>query len=368
MTEREQQILALLKQDPLIAQQSLADQLGISRSAVAGHIMNLTNKGVIRGKGYILAKDRFAVVVGGTNMDILGRPTSSFQAGDSNPGSVSCSPGGVGRNIAENLARIGSDTRLISAIGKDTYGQMIMQQSQMAGVDMKATLQLSDASTSTYLSVLDGDGDMHVAINDMAILERLNADMLKHHAELLRRAELIIIDTNLSQDALEYILSNFADKPIFVDTVSCAKASKLKPFLSAIHTLKPNIKEAQQLSGIQIESNDQLPKLANWFHAQGVKRVFLSLGSEGVFYSDSTAEQNTEQALIPAIPVAMTNANGAGDAFLAGLAHSFLQQWSIEHSTHFAMAAAVVALSHLATINPNMSETSVNRVLKESVC
>ncbi len=368
MTEREQQILALLKQDPLIAQQSIAEQLGISRSAVAGHIMNLTNKGVIRGKGYILAQNKFAVVIGGTNMDILGRPSGRFQAGDSNPGSVSCSPGGVGRNIAENLARIGSDTRLISAIGKDTYGQMIMQHSQMAGVDMKAMLQLSDAATSTYLSVLDGEGDMHVAINDMAILERLNAEMLKHHAELLRRAELIILDTNLSEDALEYLLSNFADKPIFVDTVSCAKAGKLKPYLSAIHTLKPNLKEAQQLSGINVESHDQLPQLANWFHEQGVKRVFLSMGSQGVFYSDASQPQSVEQALVPAIPVAMTNANGAGDAFLAGLAHSFLKQWPVEQSTHFAMAAAVVALSHLATINPNMSETSVNRVLKESVC
>ena len=178
MTERELEILALLKQDPLIAQQNLADQLGISRSAVAGHIMNLTNKGVIRGKGYILAESRYAVVIGGANMDILGRPLNSLQVGDSNPGSVTCSPGGVGRNIAENLARLGSQTRLISAIGKDTYGQMIMNQCQQAGIDMKGCLQLNDANTSTYLSVLDGDSDMHVAINDMAILERLSVEVL----------------------------------------------------------------------------------------------------------------------------------------------------------------------------------------------
>ncbi len=361
MTERELQILALLKQDPQIAQQAIADQLGISRSSVAGHIMNLTNKGVILGKGYILAPDRYTVVIGGANMDILGQPFGSLQTGDSNPGAVSCSPGGVGRNIAENLARMGSDTRLISAIGKDTYGQMILQHNRQAGIDSQACLELNDANTSTYLSVLDGNGDMHVAIADMAIIERLGVDVLKARADMLRRAELLVVDANLSEEALEYLLSNFTDKPIFVDTVSCAKARKLKPYLSGIHTLKPNLKEAQQLSGITIKDNTELPKLADWFHEQGVQRVFLSLGSEGVFYSD----QN-EQAFVPAIPVSMVNANGAGDAFLAGLAHSWIQQWPTLQSTKFAMAAAVVALSHIATINPNMSEVTINRILKES--
>ena len=363
MTERELQILALLKQDPLIAQQSLAEQLGISRSAVAGHIMNLTNKGVIKGKGYILAESRYAMVIGGANMDILGRPFEPLQIGDSNPGTVTCSPGGVGRNIAENLARLGTDTHLISAIGKDTYGQMILAQCQQAGIDMKATIQLTDACTSTYLSVLDGDNDMHVAINDMAILERLSADILKRHEEVIRRADLIVVDANLSSESLQYLLSNFADRPIFVDTVSCAKAKKIRPFLSSIHTLKPNLKEAEQLSGITIKAVSELPNLANWFHDQGVQRIFLSLGCDGVFYSDQG-----EQGLIPALPANMVNANGAGDAFLAGLAHGWIQKWSTEQSTQFAMGAAVVALSHLATINPNMSEISVKRMIKESIC
>ena len=192
---------------------------------------------------------------------------------------------------------MGSDTRLISAIGKDTYGQMILQNCRQAGIDSQACLVLSDATTSTYLSVLDSNGDMHVAIADMAIIERLGVDVLKAHEDMLRRAELLVVDVNLSEEALEYLLSNFTDKPIFVDTVSCAKAHKIKPYLNAIHTLKPNLKEAQQLSGISIQDNTELPKLANWFHDQGVQRVFLSLGSDGVFFSDQH-----EQAFGPGNP------------------------------------------------------------------
>lgn len=360
MTKRELEILALLKQDPLIPQQEIADKLGISRSAAAGHIMKLTNKGIIRGKGYILAEARYVVVIGAANMDILGQPAGELRIGDSNPGSVSCSPGGVGRNIAENLARLGTDTRLITAVGKDTYGQDIIGHCQRAGIDMKHTLQLVDSVTSTYLSMLDGDGDMHVAINDMAILERLSVDVLKAQQAMLERADLIVVDANLSQTALAYILSNYSNTPIFVDPVSCAKAVKLKPYLNAIHTLKPNLKEAEQLSGIKIDDHSQLPKMANWFHEQGVERIFLSLGIDGVFYSDKQGQE-----LVPAIPVSMVNANGAGDAFLAGLAHGFIQEWSTRQSTDFAMAAAVVALSDIATINPNMSEISVNRIVSE---
>ena len=360
MTKRELEILALLKQDPLIPQKNIGDKLGISRSAVAGHIMKLTDKGIIRGKGYILAEARYVVVIGAANMDILGRPASLLRIGDSNPGSVSCSPGGVGRNIAENLARLDTDTRLITAVGKDTYGQDIIDHCQRAGIDMKHTLQLIDSVTSTYLSVLNDDGDMHVAINDMAILERLSVDVLKSKQAMLERADLIVVDANLSQSSLAYILSNYSNIPLFVDPVSCIKAIKLKPYLNAIHTLKPNLKEAEHLSGMKIDNYDQLPKMANWFHEQGVKRIFLSLGVDGVFYSDKQ-----EQAMIPAIPVSMVNANGAGDAFLAGLAHGFIQDWPARKSTEFAMAAAVVALSDIATINPNMSEISVNRIISE---
>ena len=72
-TQREQQILDIVQQNPLIAQQTLADQLGISRSAVAVHLMNLMQKGEILGKGYVIAPKKQVLVIGGANMDISGK-------------------------------------------------------------------------------------------------------------------------------------------------------------------------------------------------------------------------------------------------------------------------------------------------------
>ncbi|MDF1759775.1 MAG: carbohydrate kinase family protein [Coxiellaceae bacterium] len=305
----------------------------------------------------------YAVVIGGSNIDILGEPSQDFVVGDSNPGRVSCSAGGVGRNIAENLARLGSCTRLISVVGKDAYGDLVLQQSQAAGIDVTQVSQIENASTSTYLSVLNAERDMHVSIADMSILEKIDDQALSHHEALLNRAAIIVIDTNLSDSALGYVLQNYAHQPIFVDTVSSAKTKKLKPYLSGIHTLKPNLLEAEILSSIKCEHDSDLSRIADWFHQQGVKRVFITLGERGVYYSDQQ-----QQELLPAAKVTMINANGAGDAFIAALAHGWLQQWNARKSAKFAMAAASIALSHVATINPDMSEVIVSKKLKEALC
>ena len=130
MTEREQEILALLRQDPMIAQQELADRLGISRSALASHISSLMRQGYVKGRDYLLREGPYAVVIGGANMDICGCSHDNLRIGDSNPGKVRTSAGGVGRNIAENLARLGTDTRLLSAVGNDQYGHHLLEVSQ----------------------------------------------------------------------------------------------------------------------------------------------------------------------------------------------------------------------------------------------
>lgn len=119
MNDREKQILKILRRNPLIQQNEIADILQISRSRVAAHIMDLMRKGLIKGKGYILTEQDYCVVVGAINMDIRGMADIRYPQAASHPGSVHCSAGGVGRNIAHNLALLGRDVHLISAIGND---------------------------------------------------------------------------------------------------------------------------------------------------------------------------------------------------------------------------------------------------------
>ena len=359
VTEREQQVLALIHENPLISQIEIAEKLRISRSAVAGHIMRLVAKGVIKGRGYVISDKPFIAVVGGANLDICGVPAGKLRMRDSNPGSVNASPGGVARNIAENLARLGADCRLIAAVGKDNHGDLLLEQGQAAGIDMRYMLRLDAAQTSTYVSVLDNTGDMLVAINDMSIMDEIRPERLQVHEPMLRQASLVIADTNLSADALAYLSGSFIEQPLLIDTVSAAKANRIKPYLDSVHTLKASHIEAEALSGIDAPTKKQLPRIVNWFHDRGVARVFVTLGAEGVFYSDGR-EQGLEKAGAPSNGVA--NASGAGDAFVAGIAYSWLKQWPLTKTVRFATSAANVALAHRSTINPGMSTAAVNRL------
>jgi len=361
MTSREQQVLSLIREDPMLPQQAIATRLGVSRSAVAGHIMNLTNKGLIKGRSYVLSDTPFVTVIGGANIDIHGRSNRKLRHQDSNPGTVHTSAGGVARNVAENLARLGVDTRLISAIGTDSHGQMLMRLSRDAGINMRYVHEIASAPTSTYLSVLDDTGDMLVGINDMSIIDRLTVELLRPQQAMLSESTLIIIDANLPDDTLAWLTRTVATATIFADTVSTSKAPRLKPYLSSIHTLKTGTIEVEALTGMEAKSETQLRKLAGWLHEQGVKRVYVTRGGRSVFYSTGNAQGFKD---LPGTKREVHNAGGAGDAFLAGLAYAWLQSWPLDESLRFALATADVTLSHPDTSSPALSMSAVNRVME----
>jgi pseudouridine kinase len=200
---------------------------------------------------------------------------------------------------------------------------------------------------------------MHIAINDMAIIEKLGPERLRDQETMLRQAALIILDTNLRDDALAWLTETLAGKTIFVDTVSTVKAKKIRPYLAAIHTLKASLIEAEALSGMKARTQAERRKLAAWTHEKGVTRLFITLGKGGVFYSTSDA-QGVEK--LQRENKTLENAGGAGDAFVGGLAYAWLKDWSLMKSVRFALAAAEVTLSDSASSSPAVSLTAVNRV------
>lgn len=345
----------------MLPQQAIATQLGISRSAVAGHIMNLTRKGAIKGRGYVFSDAPFVTVIGGANIDIHGRSNKALRGKDSNPGTVNTSAGGVARNIAENLARLGVDSRLISAVGSDHHGQMLMRLCRDAGIDMQYVQEIESVPTSTYLSVLDDKGDMQLAVSDMSIIDHLGVERLQLLKAALGQSSLMILDTNLADDALAWLTHTFIDKTIFVDAVSSSKALRIKPYLQFIHTLKLSTIEAEALTGNEARTQTQLRKIAKQLHSQGVERVFVTRGNKGVFFSDGNAQgiQKLQRGKRD-----VHNTGGAGDAFLAGLAYAWLEDWPLDESVSFALAAADITLSHPATTSPALSLAAINHTVE----
>ncbi|MGL4731844.1 MAG: PfkB family carbohydrate kinase [Clostridium sp.] len=361
MTKREEEILNLIKKNPLISQNELSDALGITRSSVAVHITNLIKKGYIKGKGYIVNDGDFVVVIGGANVDIVGIAKKNLIYKDSNIGNIKMSLGGVGRNIAENLVRLGINTKLITAVGDDIYGTKIVNECRDLGIDLENSLKLKGYRSSVYMSVLDSKNDMHVAISEMDILENMSIEFIKQNKNIIESSKIAVIDTNIPKDVIEYIVNNCKDTKFFLDTVSTEKSKKIKDIIGKFHTIKPNKYEAEILSDMKIEDNEDLKKVSKFFIDKGVKRVFISLGEKGTYYND---EEGNER-FVESKKVDVKNANGAGDAFVSGLVYSYLRDYSIEDTIEFAMGCSCMALTHEDTINPNINVESVSSIIEK---
>lgn len=360
MTDREQEILKMLKENPMISQEALADKLNLQRSSVAVHISNLIKKGKIKGKGYILSEDPYAVVIGGCNMDILGKSLMPLKRKDSNIGRVNTTSGGVGRNIAENLARLGIHVKMISAVGKDTFGEIILNELSELEIDISGVKICEGFSTSTYLAVSDETGDMEIAISHMDIVDEITIDYINQRGYIIQNAEVVVLDANLTKDVIEYILQRYGDKKIFVDTVSTAKASKFHKYLDRIYFIKPNIYEARLLVGSDEDLDEE--ELVKRLASAGVKKAIISLGEKGSVgcFDKEIINMKTPKA----IPV---NTTGAGDAFMAGIVYSEMKSMSFVEAIKFATMCSAHNVEQIDTVSKALNEKLIIKLIKEKM-
>lgn len=358
MTQREQQILGLLEENPMISQQELAEKLGITRSSVAVHISNLQKKGHIAGKGYVLRKKAYAVVVGGVNVDIGGCSFGKLVEADSNPGSVQVSLGGVGRNIAHNMSLMGLDVRMLTAIGEDLHGQEVAASCASLGIDLNHALRLHDAPTSTYLYIADSQGEMALAVSDMRICERITPAYLHSKLSLLENARVVVADANIPAESLAFLAEN-CTVPIFCDPVSTTKAERLLPVLDKIHTLKPNRMEAALLAGVPVETKAQVEQAAEVLLQRGVKQVFISCGGDGIY-----AASKEERLWQPILPGQAVNTTGCGDSAMAAIVWSFLEDANLKDTALAAVAAGAITMESAQTINPGMCAEALKTRMK----
>jgi pseudouridine kinase len=299
-------------------------------------------------------------IIGGANVDIIGIPEGSFTPRDSNPGRVSISCGGVGRNIAENLSHLGITTSFITALGDDLNGELILNQSAISGINMEGSIIISNHSTSVYLAILDENRDMLSAVSHMDIYEKMTPVHLEKQRGIIDSCDLCLLDTNLPKYIIEYILESFTPGAFMLDTVSSSKALRASQVLGHFHTIKPNRVEAEALWGKPIRSMEEAFEACRFFISLGIRQVFITLGQNGVCFSNGSIYGHF---ISPPSPIA--NATGAGDAFSAALAYCYLKGYTLENAARFASAAATITLAYEKTICPNLCVDSINRIIKE---
>lgn len=362
LTQREKEILRLIKKNPMISQEELAKMLGISRSAVAGHIANLMKKGFILGRGYVVRDLKGVTVIGGANIDIKGKPYKELKQHTSNPGYINIAPGGVGRNIAHNLAQLNVPVTFLSVVGNDDEGRRLLEETRQAGVNVEQVVISNTRRTGIYLAILNAIGDMDIALSGMDILEELNIQYLESKTEVIKNSEIVVFDANIPEESIRYIteLCYNNNIPVVVEPVSIDKAKKLKNVLDKIDYITPNKEELESITEINILNDEDMKKAVKYLRDKGIKNVIVTLGERGVYVSSEELEK-----FIEPYQTEIVDATGAGDALTAGLVYGIFNGYSLEVSAKLGLAAASLTISSPYTVNPFLNENQLKNIVKE---
>ncbi|MFA6299689.1 MAG: carbohydrate kinase family protein [Nocardioides sp.] len=284
------------------------------------------------------------VVVGGANLDLKARTTAAVVPGTSNPGTLATSPGGVGRNIAENLARLGTPTVLVAAVGSDRFGDDLLDATAQAGVDV-SHVRTSPGATGTYLAVLEPTGELAVGVADMAATATLAPEHLD--PRLFAGADLVVLDGNLRADTLTaaWALAAAAGVRVVLDPVSVPKAGVVAPLLGQrpLWCVTPNIAELAALGGSVAD-----------LQRRGVELVWVRRGPGGSLLSGP--EGDVELATISGDVVDVT---GAGDAMLAAFCHAVLGGASPAEAATYGHAAAALTVASPQTVRSDLTDELV---------
>lgn len=287
------------------------------------------------------------VIIGGTNIDLLAQSNEEIVLKDSNPGRIVKSYGGVARNIAENLARLGCQPTLITVLGKDAIDFLDFAKS----IKLKLIYQESEL-TPTYLAVHDKNGQLIVSIAAMEAMEKFSPAFIKKHYDEINHADMIILDANLSAATIDYIFNTF-DKPIYVDLISSAKANKFYQHLSKIHTIKINSLEGRKITG-----HSDPVQIGQVLLNKGIKSIYLTIGKDGAYHFDSEHTHFYQKPLSKVVK----NDTGAGDAFYAGAIYAEMMGYDpLKAGTMMAH----MSLQSDQTVNKSVTAAKLYSMIKE---
>ncbi|RWZ51356.1 winged helix-turn-helix transcriptional regulator [Halobacillus fulvus] len=363
MTDRERQVYKEITKNPYVSQQRLSELLDLSRSTVANLISSLVQKNILLGRAYVLNDSRQVVCIGGANVD------RKFYSRDlklktSNPSQSSYTAGGVARNIAENLGRLGLHSSLVTAAGRDADWSII--ESASSGVmNLDAVLQLPHASTGTYTAILDQEGDLFVALADMDVFEAIRPELILKNDRKLKHAECVIADLNCPKDSLELLIrkSRAYNTPLAFVTVSVPKMSRLPENLQGLTWLMTNVEETEAYFGCAIETREDWEEAVLKWQRLGIEHVTMTSGDQGVLVGHPDGITFFPSPVIENIK----DVTGAGDAFSSGVLYAWLESSSLEECIKAGLKNASLCIQSNDTVRKDLTPQFLNEEMEEYI-
>lgn len=288
-------------------------------------------------------------VIGGANVDLSATLSDAFIAADSNPGHIEVGYGGVARNIAHNLALLGTKAQLLTIFGGDLFGGLLHDYCKQQGIDIHLSEKITPLRSGLYLCINNHGGEMIAAVADTESIREITPEWLAKRIGEINQSDFIVMDTNISEDSIRYLMEN-STAPLFIDGVSTTKAHRVvnalrKCKLPYLHTLKLNLKEA-----LAVTETATYSEAAQRLLDMGVAHVYLTLGGEGVYCRNAA-----EEWLFPALPGEIVNTTGAGDAFLAGVVFAHAKGIGFPQTAQYGLMAARATLLSPKAVNPDIA-------------
>ncbi|HCT7974311.1 TPA: winged helix-turn-helix transcriptional regulator [Staphylococcus aureus] len=353
MSDSEKEILKRIKDNPFISQRELAEAIGLSRPSVANIISGLIQKEYVMGKAYVLNEDYPIVCIGAGNVDRKFYVHKDLVAETSNPVTSTRSIGGVARNIAENLGRLGETVAFLSASGQDSEWEMIKRLSTPF-MNLDHVQQFENASTGSYTALISKEGDMTYGLADMEVFDYITPEFLIKRSHLLKKAKCIIVDLNLGKEALNFLCAYTTKHQIklVITTVSSPKMKNMPDSLHAIDWIITNKDETETYLNLKIESTDDLKIAAKRWNDLGVKNVIVTNGVKELIYR--SGEEEIIKSVMPSNSV--KDVTGAGDSFCAAVVYSWLNGMSTEDILIAGMVNAKKTIETKYTVRQNLDQ------------
>ena len=278
-------------------------------------------------------------IIGGANVDITATSGQAFRIGDSNPGAVKVSWGGVARNIAHNLALLGDKVELLTIFGGGLFRPVIEESCQELGIGTSHSEIAGEGTNSFFVSINNADGELVGGVADMNATEGITPEWLSARLDAINAADAVVADANSSPEALAFLIDNCA-KPLYLDAVSVAKAARIREAIGlsskkSFFALKCNFLEYQALADMSEAT---------------IERQYISMGAEGL-----QVKEGRYAYTFPALPCIVRNVTGGGDALLAGIVHAGPSA-SLEKTAQWGLKCAKCAVESPDAVSNEISK------------
>lgn len=361
LNNNEKKVLEILRNDPYSNQKDVARRINVSRPAVANIISSLQEKGYILGKPYLLREDSYITCIGGANFDVTLRMQDELVPKTSNPVVSSKSHGGVVRNVAENISRMGLNVSLMSLLGDDSFGENLKRFSNNL-METFAVEKISNETTGTYYSVINQEGDMLYGFADMVINRLMDRSWILRHRKHIIMSEYLVCDLNPSRQAIEALLEYKKELniPMAMVGVSGPKMKNLPKDIIGLDIIICNIDETQTYFNTNIENGYDLCRL--WLDS-GVKKAIVTAGTKGSYYGQNNKVSHQKSYLVQSNDV--VDVTGAGDAFSSAVLYGIIKGQTLEKSVKLGAVSSSLTIQVPFAVNPNLSIKELEKELEK---